>query len=171
MEERTCVNCGPQSISLWKQVIKRGGPEWRCIKCTRESNKKLYWKNPEKRRAHSLEWGVKNRDRKLAVNAAWRLSHAEERRVYMKKRLQERKNLVLLHYGGKCKCCGESEVKFLCIDHIDGGGNKHRAEVGGGSTFYGWVIKHNFPSGFQVLCHNCNFASGAYGVCPHSNPS
>ena len=30
-----------------------------------------------------------------------------------------------------------------------------------------WMIKNNFPKGFQVLCHNCNLAKGFYGKCPH----
>lgn len=54
---------------------------------------------------------------------------------------------------------------FLCIDHIDGGGNKHRAEIKG--DFYRWLIDNNFPPGFQTLCHNCNMAKGLYGRCPH----
>ena len=32
-----------------------------------------------------------------------------------------------------------------------------------------WVIKHNFPQGFQILCWNCNFAKGQSkdNKCPH----
>jgi hypothetical protein len=30
---------------------------------------------------------------------------------------------MLSAYGGKCVCCGESEYKFLAIDHINGGGS------------------------------------------------
>ena len=68
----------------------------------------------------------------------------------------------------QCTCCGEKEIKFLCLDHIDGGGNKHRKEVGYGVKLYLWIIKHGFPPIFQVLCHNCNLAKGFYGECPHS---
>ena len=70
---------------------------------------------------------------------------------------------VMLHYGGnppKCACCGETEYRFLTIDHINGGGHKHRESLkhNGGSIFlYYWLIKNNFPEGYQVLCMNCNF--------------
>ena len=30
-----------------------------------------------------------------------------------------------------------------------------------------WLEKNNFPSGFQILCWNCNFAKGSLGKCPH----
>ena len=70
-----------------------------------------------------------------------------------------------------CKCCGEKEIKFLSIDHINGGGNKHRKEIGikdgKGGNIYHWIIANNFPEGFQILCHNCNMAKGFYGICPH----
>jgi hypothetical protein len=69
-----------------------------------------------------------------------------------------------------CACCGEKEINFLCIDHINGGGNKHRKEIsahGKGGNIYNWLYKNNFPEGFQILCHNCNMAKGAYGICPH----
>jgi uroporphyrinogen-III decarboxylase len=86
----------------------------------------------------------------------------------------KRRIIVLKFYGGEipsCKCCGEKEIKFLSIDHTNGGGNKHRKEIGlkdgkGGNICH-WIIKNNFPDGFQVLCHNCNMAKGFYGKCPH----
>ena len=82
---------------------------------------------------------------------------------------RKRREEVLKHYGGKCACCGESAYHFMSIDHINGGGYKHRKEIGNfGRNFYKWLIKNNFPNGFQVLCHNCNLAKGFYGFCvPH----
>lgn len=78
----------------------------------------------------------------------------------------------LVAYGGaepKCACCGERHLAFLAIDHIGGGGNKHRKEnnIGSGKGFYCWLRRNNFPQGFRVLCHNCNMAIGFYGSCPH----
>ena len=69
-------------------------------------------------------------------------------------------------YGGKCVCCGETIIEFLTIDHINGGGTKHRKEVVGG-RLYDWLIKNNFPEGYQILCMNCNMAEGIFGGCPH----
>ena len=82
---------------------------------------------------------------------------------------------IIDHYGGKCACpsCGETELEFLVIDHINGGGNKHRAEIGGlgGAGFYRWIKRNNFPEGFQVLCHNCNWSKGSGKLCVHERES
>lgn len=76
---------------------------------------------------------------------------------------------VISHYGGKCACCGESGLVFLCVDHIDGDGAEHRRETktSTGIKFYRWLIKNKFPRGFQVLCWNCNSAKHILGSCPH----
>ena len=77
---------------------------------------------------------------------------------------------ILTHYGGNppiCKCCGEKEIKFLAIDHIDGFGNAHKRKVGHSDKFYNWIKKNNYPPTLQILCHNCNMAKGFYGKCPH----
>ena len=70
---------------------------------------------------------------------------------------------VLTHYGAKCSCCNESRDQFLSIDHVNGGGSKHRKSVH--QHIWHWLIKNNYPDGFRVLCFNCNCALGFYGKC------
>jgi len=75
---------------------------------------------------------------------------------------------VLQHYSGgtpKCACCGETEIRFLSIDHINGGGIEHRKRING--SIYLWLRRNNYPEGYRILCHNCNFSYGLYGNCPH----
>lgn len=77
---------------------------------------------------------------------------------------------VLKHYSNgslKCSCCSESNVEFLALDHANGDGAEHRKCVGSGAAMYSWIRKHDYPEGFQVLCHNCNQSIGFYGYCPH----
>ena len=83
---------------------------------------------------------------------------------------------IINYYGGKCTCCGETTIEFLTIDHINGGGNKHRKELSGsarrgGINFYKWLKKNKYPSEYQVLCWNCNCSKGAFGYCPHQQTS
>jgi hypothetical protein len=76
------------------------------------------------------------------------------------------------HYSNndpKCACCGERHYEFLAIDHIYGGGCRHKKEIK--CCLPLWLIKNNFPKGFQILCHNCNMAKGFYGKCPHNTDS
>jgi len=72
-------------------------------------------------------------------------------------------------YGGRCACCGESEHKFLSVDHVDGGGRDHRKVIGdGGKALCNYLRKMGYPQeGFQLLCFNCNCAKGFFGECPH----
>ena len=63
---------------------------------------------------------------------------------------------IFNHYGGpKCMRCEDINIDHLCLDHINGGGHKHTKEIG--RHLYYWVHKNNYPSGFQVLCFNCNY--------------
>jgi hypothetical protein len=75
-------------------------------------------------------------------------------------------------YGGPaCACCGEREIGFLTIDHINGDGNIHRKQMGNtirGDMIYSWLKARVYPPGFQVLCFNCNCGKNSnYGTCPH----
>ena len=71
---------------------------------------------------------------------------------------------VLQHYGGRCQCCGFSDLdlkvhgkRFLKIDHIWGNGYKHFKELRG-RNFYRWLKINHYPTGFRVLCAGCNAA-------------
>jgi hypothetical protein len=92
---------------------------------------------------------------------------------YARNAYARRRSEALKAYGSVCACCGESEPVFLAVDHVNGGGNAHRrsmsskGRVVGASNFYVWLERNGFPQGFQLLCHNCNFAK-SHGGCPHA---
>lgn len=82
--------------------------------------------------------------------------------------------LVFAAYGGRCTCCGEDEDAFLVLDHVDGGGRKHRETINEehphkatGQAFYRWCRDNDYPPIVQVLCANCNTAKERAGGCPH----
>ena len=114
-------------------------------------------------------WAYKNKDIVRENSRRWRAKNPERARQLASETNQRLRDKVFDYYGRECSCCDEKEGKFLSIDHINGGGNKHRKEIGrrGGNNFYRWLKKNNFPDGFQVLCYNCNFSKGMYGSCPH----
>lgn len=133
------------------------------------------------RKQYLADWYLRNHERLLKKSKDYNVKHKEKKRLYDKnyqkfysKEYFNRCRLeVLIHYGGnppKCACCDESNVKFLTIDHINGGGAKQRKQVGGGFNFYRWLIRNNFPEGYQVLCFNCNCGRAKNnGVCPHKD--
>lgn len=68
---------------------------------------------------------------------------------------------VLKHYSsGKlcCALCGERHKEFICIDHINGGGKKHRESLTG--AYWSSFKRKGWPEGFRVLCYNCNLKYG-----------
>lgn len=75
---------------------------------------------------------------------------------------------VLDAYGGRhCACCGEKNILFLTVDHINGGGAKHRKSIGNGHI-YRWLKRQGYPIGYQILCFNCNCGRARNGgICPH----
>lgn len=81
---------------------------------------------------------------------------------------------VLAGYGGNCPscaCCGETQLAFLTLDHVNGAGGAHRRARKGWQGVYREVVRGGFPNRFQLLCFNCNIARGLYGHCPHAGPS
>lgn len=136
----------------------------------KEYSRKWYLANKEKAKQSSYNWQKTHRkERNIIVRRSlhkkWRLI-LDKNRIYNEKR----RKLVLQHYGGLCVCCKEKEYKFLTIDHINNDGAKQNRELktNGGSRIVQWLIKNNYPSGYTILCYNCN--CGRYrnkGVCPH----
>ena len=123
-----------------------------------------------KRREYSKKPEVKKR---ISINdKKWRNDNKEKVKKWNisfgKKYRDKNRELVFNHYGKKCACCGEANQKFLSIDHINGEGTKHRKKIHGKINI--WLVKNNFPKGFQTLCFNCNW--GKYknnGICPHKD--
>lgn len=83
-------------------------------------------------------------------------------------RRYSKKRRIIAHYtngSNQCACCGESTFEFLTIDHVKGGGSNHRKQIR--TSIIPYLIRNNFPPGYQILCFNCNCAKGFYGYCPH----
>jgi hypothetical protein len=79
------------------------------------------------------------------------------------------KHQVIEKYGGKCFCCGESEVLFLTIDHKNNDGFIERKNNNiSNMSFYLRLRKEEIREDLQILCWNCNLGKSVNnGVCPH----
>lgn len=126
-------------------------------------------KSMEKRREYKHNYYLEHKEELLRRNKIWQQTHPEVMRSYAQKRQRKLRLGALEHYsegGVKCRCCGEEHLEFLAIDHVGGGGNQQRKEVGR-LCLYQWLKNNGYPDGYRVLCHNCNQSLGAYGYCPH----
>lgn len=137
-----------------------------------EQRRHYYQQNKEKIKKYAHNWKQNNRERARELNRRYKKRHPEkvlvcQRRLNIKRRFE-----VLSHYGGnppKCVCCGENNIGFLTIDHINGGGRKQTRELGiKGVTLCSWIIRNNFPEEYQIMCYNCNCGREKNdGICPH----
>lgn len=103
-------------------------------------------------------------------------NNREKFRAYIRKEHQKTKYEVLAHYSKKlsnsdfpcCSCCGEHEfLVFLTIDHITDRKNITHKKGDSGAKIYHYLQRSGYPSGYQVLCCNCNSAKTDSGACPH----
>lgn len=155
---KTCPKCGVEKPLT--EFYQRKNPRWEseryhsyCKKCTISRRSEWYYNQGGK-------------ERTLARQKKHREENPELYSERNRKNHWEDKMRSINAYGGKCECCGETEPKFLAIDHVEGGGNLHRKTIKN-QTIYAWLRQRNYPSGFRVLCHNCNMAIAFWKVCPH----
>lgn len=139
-----CTGCGCNlPDTRFYRRKERGGQLYRhCKDCHRRLTSAWINARPETRRAYSRQWGKRLRIRTLRVVARSR--------------------------NPQCSCCGETEVDFLVIDHMNGGGSKESASYGNHREFYQGIVQgKRDTSDLQILCANCNTAKGRAGTCPH----
>ena len=114
---------------------------------------KLTEEQRHKNTENTKRWREANPEKYEASKKRHRILRREEALIL--------KREVLIHYGGDklaCVICGEGRLACLSIDHIDGGGTKHRNQLRAwGELFNRWLKAQNYPDGYQTLCMNCQF--------------
>lgn len=186
-----CKECENVKTKTWQQRNAEAGlcrcgkdllpNRTSCVACCERAH---VWHRANKERIneHKKRYRDENRDAiRLARQQRWATNEngiREKRAAYcaaniVKKRLQDAawyarvRATVFAHYGEKCACCGIDDAGFLTIDHVNGGGTKHRKQINK-KSIYNWLIQQGFPEGFQTLCFNCNLGkSKCGGICPH----
>lgn len=98
------------------------------------------------------------------------------RSLWGKEYRQRLKIEVFEAYGGSvCNCCGEKEILFLSLDHVDNDGAEERRRYfgtnkGGSYHIYEKLRQNGYPNKhkYQVLCMNCQWGKKSNnGICPH----
>ena len=121
--------------------------------------------NPEKVRAQEQRYRERHPDRVAEQN---RQSRERLGPAYWRNWQQERKAEIVKAYGGLCQCCGETELAFLSLDHVNGGGRQERLALGNSGAMK--VVRDALPEllpGYRVLCMNCQFGTMHGRICPH----
>ena len=99
----------------------------------------------------------KDREKWLNVAKLWRKNNP----LYSRDRSRRIRTTVITYLGNRCVKCGNSDIRVLCIDHVNGGGCQERKAL----TYHGflWKLKkaidarnETILSQYQLLCANCN---------------
>lgn len=164
---KRCPKCGVTSDNFYKNRRNTDGLQSWCTPCKKplqiELNKKAWQK-------------IKNDPITLAkyLKTCRENNKRFQYRINSNKRLRE---AAYLAYGRRCVCCGEENLLFLSIDHVNNDGAAHRRSLRststrsyGGVNILAWAKKNNFPPSLQLLCFNCNCGKQRNGgVCPHND--
>ena len=161
IDKNKCSKCGMELTKQnWRGYDKKHYA-YICSSCRREIDRKRYLVNRKRILRLNRIWRSKNKERIKYTNKIWSRKNQHRRNILMKERFYKLKVEVFRHYSPKliCQKCGFLDTRALSIDHIKGGGNKKRKRLGlkSGRDFYIWLKKKGFPSGFQVLCMNCQW--------------
>jgi hypothetical protein len=70
-------------------------------------------------------------------------------RLAQKRYYSRLRTMIVEGYGGACACCGERHPEFLALDHVNGGGNAHRATTKH-STIYADAVRRGFPPEYRL---------------------
>ena len=158
--ERKCIRCG--------EPLPTEHPTQRCKTCSEKMTaySKRYYRE---RKKASQCWGCSEPlpDNYTKVQC---MACTEKRSARQRELGQQIKKQAMKAYGGPCACCGEAELAFVTIDHVNGDGRFDPRSVGG-ADFYRKLRAAGFPNDppLQVLCWNCNLAKHQRGICPHQD--
>jgi hypothetical protein len=172
--ERTCKACD-ETKPIAEFNVSQGREGYRrheCKSCESLRKKSWYRTNYDEARARKNAAAKAHHHRKCKLDPERRKKLAKYANVCRAKAKHE----AFMRYGGyKCACCGETELKFLTLDHVNNDGymrKKYGKEPRGAAQLYGWLRKMGYPDGFQILCMNCNFGKARNGgICPHKKGS
>ena len=129
-----------------------------CRLCTNKTHRSWYKNTSNERLKYAKKWYANNREKIIKQKVFSNLKARRLARLDCIKHYSDGKNC--------CECCGENHLEFLAIDHISGGGGKHRKKL---KEYLPLVLKRQgYPKGYRILCHNCNMSLGFYGYCPHN---
>ena len=184
-KDKHCRKCGHKGPDNDFSKSYGRGANWRlrgwCNECRRAYDRRRY--NERGGAAFQRQWLQKNRAKALETKRRsyrlhrvqriadvrkWRKEHPDRVKDINQKSRAKLKAEVVAAYGSKCSCCGETELVFLTVEHINHDGKQHAKQVGPGAGVYRDLRRRGFPKdGYTVFCWNCQMATRFGELCPH----
>jgi len=157
-DSKTCSVC-----KIEKPISEFYGRRGDCKLCNNIKSSKYHREHPEKCKNSWKSWRHSNPEKVKARNREFRETHPNYFKEYDKASIEITKRYQVLSYYSNgipsCKWCGNQNFVVLNLDHINNDGGEHRRkDKSADKNLAGWLRRHEYPSGFQVLCCNCNWA-------------
>jgi len=129
------------------------------LKRKRESQRRYFAKNKDKINAKRRACHAKNPERFREQHQKWYRKYREREILKLRERQHVLRKAVMKKLGNKCVRCGFSDWRALQIDHIDGGGNKEKKEIGQDKMYRRILTmdEKKLVNHYQILCANCNW--------------
>lgn len=164
MTTKVCYAC-EKELPLDRFRLNRSkgdGVSSECKDCSAEISRKYRIEKADAIRMKRHDYYLRNKEVITKKVGEYIKNNRVKVRAWNKVARDKLKDEVFTHYcNGTIKChhCNETDLGVLTLDHVDGGGNKHRKESGMKTGYNAccWLKKHGYPEGFQVLCWNCQF--------------
>jgi len=144
-----------------------------------------YINNKDKAVQYGKEYRLKNKEKMKEWQKKYHIVYKDKLRkyyqnyyylnkdeIYKKSKISNYKRKIdcFNAYGGCiCKCCGEKEIGFLSLDHVENDGADERRKLKK-QNIYQYLKNNKYPDKhrYQVLCMNCQYGKKLNnGVCFH----
>lgn len=135
--------------------------------------KDYYQNRKEDIKKKRRDYVASNPEKVSTYNQQYFKNHPGAFVIAERKSRRKLKEDAVARLGGKCVCCGEKEMEFLTVDHVNGGGKKHREDLkkaGKSPTqaIYRELRDAADVSMYRLLCWNCNSSAHfGNGICVH----
>jgi hypothetical protein len=108
------------------------------------------------REAHREERNATIREKRKS--GEWRPTRPGRKPIYSSRSRAKVRQQIIAALGGKCQRCGFDDWRALQVDHVNGGGSRHRSTYVSMSRYYKDILASaQAQSGeYQLLCANCN---------------
>ncbi len=128
MRGKRCQKCGKtkSSLSFGPRKDVKDGLRSWCRECTRCENRASYKRNKEIRLLGSWKYQLKMRKKVISM------------------------------LGGECRRCGETDIRILQINHIDGGGRQERLSKTRHFYLKDIIDGSRNTDDLEILCANHN---------------
>lgn len=171
-----CEVCGPRSVQHAIRRNKAATAAGLCAQCKQTSvvaPTRTCDRCRKRKRDYMAAVRIARRESGLCVrcgkapstDALYRCSACKQHKNTQYKKEREQ---MLDAYGRVCACCGETEVRFLTLDHLRDDGNIHRSKVGKRGVLRNVRLQGYPTDAYALMCYNCNCGrANNGGVCPH----